>query len=79
LTLLALCPSCYGTKTVGVSGRSPGRPENEATLGEELSLARDVPLWTVYKGVIPFILADVVRLALLVAFPILSTLLPSRM
>jgi tripartite ATP-independent transporter DctM subunit len=43
------------------------------------SLARDVPLWTIYKGVMPFILSDFVRLALLVAFPILSTFLPSRM
>jgi tripartite ATP-independent transporter DctM subunit len=43
------------------------------------SLARDVPLWTIYKGVMPFILADFVRLTLLVAFPILSTFLPSRM
>jgi C4-dicarboxylate transporter DctM subunit len=43
------------------------------------SLARDVPLWTIYKGVMPFILSDFVRLAILVAFPILSTFLPSRM
>jgi hypothetical protein len=43
------------------------------------SLARDVPLWTIYKGVMPFILSDLVRLTLLVAFPILSTLLPSWM
>jgi TRAP-type C4-dicarboxylate transport system permease large subunit len=43
------------------------------------SLARDVPLWTIYKGVMPFILSDFVRLTLLVAFPVLSTFLPSRM
>jgi C4-dicarboxylate transporter, DctM subunit len=43
------------------------------------SLARDVPLWTIYKGVMPFILSDFVRLAILVAFPVLSTYLPSRM
>ncbi len=34
------------------------------------SLARDVPLWTISKGVMPFILSDLVRLTLLVAFPI---------
>ena len=31
------------------------------------------------KGVMPFILSDFVRLAILVAFPILSTFLPARM
>jgi tripartite ATP-independent transporter DctM subunit len=43
------------------------------------SLARDVPLTTIYKGVAPFILSDLVRLALLVAFPSLSLFLPSKM
>jgi C4-dicarboxylate transporter, DctM subunit len=43
------------------------------------SLARDVPLWTIYRGVTPFILSDLVRLAILVAFPWLSLVLPSQM
>jgi hypothetical protein len=34
---------------------------------------------TIYKGVMPFILSDLVRLTLLVVFSILSTFLPSRM
>jgi TRAP-type C4-dicarboxylate transport system permease large subunit len=29
----------------------------------------DVPIWTTYKGVIPFVVADIVKAALLVAFP----------
>jgi tripartite ATP-independent transporter DctM subunit len=33
------------------------------------AIARDVPLTTTYRGVLPFIAADLVRLALLVAFP----------
>lgn len=32
-------------------------------------IARDVPLFATYRGVLPFILADLVRLALVVAFP----------
>ncbi|MBD0274865.1 MAG: TRAP transporter large permease subunit, partial [Acetobacteraceae bacterium] len=36
------------------------------------SLARDVPIARTYRGVLPFLLTDVVRLALLVAFPALS-------
>ncbi|HVP80602.1 MAG TPA: TRAP transporter large permease subunit [Thermodesulfobacteriota bacterium] len=35
------------------------------------SIAPDVSLTTVYRGVIPFIFADVVKLALLIAFPFL--------
>jgi C4-dicarboxylate transporter, DctM subunit len=35
-------------------------------------LARDVPLVETFKGVIPFLASDAVRIALLMAFPILS-------
>ena len=43
------------------------------------SIARDVPLQTIYKGVMPFIVVDLIRLVILVAFPWLSLFLPSRM
>jgi C4-dicarboxylate transporter, DctM subunit len=36
------------------------------------ALARDVPITETYRGVMPFIAADIVRAALLLAFPILS-------
>lgn len=36
------------------------------------ALARDVPIAATYRGVLPFIAADVVRLALVVAFPSLA-------
>jgi tripartite ATP-independent transporter DctM subunit len=39
------------------------------------SLARDVPITTTYRGVLPFIAADVVRLALVMLFPSLSLVL----
>ncbi|MGN6306595.1 MAG: TRAP transporter large permease subunit, partial [Mesorhizobium sp.] len=35
-------------------------------------VAKDVPIISTYKGVIPFVLADLIRLALLTAFPALS-------
>ena len=35
------------------------------------SIAPDVDLTTVYRGVIPFIIADIMKLALLIAFPYL--------
>jgi tripartite ATP-independent transporter DctM subunit len=38
-----------------------------------------VPIWTVFRGVTPFVAADVVRLAILVAFPSISLFLPRLM
>lgn len=43
------------------------------------SIARDVSLWEIYKGVMPFILVDLIRLALLVIFPAIALFLPSQM
>ncbi|WP_374305252.1 TRAP transporter large permease [Ferrovibrio sp.] len=43
------------------------------------SIARDVSLWQIYKGVMPFILVDLIRLALLVLFPAIALYLPSHM
>ena len=43
------------------------------------ALLPQVPTRTVFHGVLPFMVADVVRLALLVAFPIISLWLPSLM
>jgi C4-dicarboxylate transporter DctM subunit len=39
----------------------------------------DVPLSTVYRGVMPFVVADLAKLALLVFFPALALWLPSTM
>lgn len=36
------------------------------------SVAQDVKLGEIFKGVIPFVLSDVVRLALIIAFPVLA-------
>jgi C4-dicarboxylate transporter, DctM subunit len=36
------------------------------------SIARDVPITQTYKGVLPFVLADIIRLGLVVAFPSLA-------
>ena len=43
------------------------------------ALLPQVPTRTVFHGVLPFMVADVVRLAILVAFPIISLWLPSLM
>jgi TRAP-type C4-dicarboxylate transport system permease large subunit len=43
------------------------------------SVARDVPLGTIFRGVMPFWIAMLVVLGLLVAFPQISLLLPNTM
>lgn len=43
------------------------------------SIARDISLVKIYKGTMPFILVDVVRLLILCAFPVISLWLPSRL
>lgn len=43
------------------------------------SLARKVPLAAIYRGVMPYVASNLVRLALLVAFPALSLWLPAAL
>ena len=43
------------------------------------SVIDDVKISTIFYGVIPFILTDLLRLVILVLFPVLATWLPSRM
>jgi TRAP-type C4-dicarboxylate transport system permease large subunit len=43
------------------------------------TLLKEVKLSTIYRGVWPFVVADVVRLALLIAVPALSLWLPGLM
>src|SRR6476659_9441969 len=43
------------------------------------SVIKDVSFATIFKGVIPFIVTDLIRLIILIAFPILALWLPSQM
>jgi C4-dicarboxylate transporter, DctM subunit len=43
------------------------------------SVVKDVKISTIFYGVIPFVVTDILRLALLISFPILATWLPARM
>ncbi|KGB82403.1 C4-dicarboxylate ABC transporter permease [Rhodovulum sp. NI22] len=43
------------------------------------SVLPDIPTATIFRGVLPFIAADVVRAALLIAFPIIALWLPNLM
>jgi C4-dicarboxylate transporter, DctM subunit len=43
------------------------------------SVIEDAKISTIFYGVMPFIITDLIRLVILIAFPILATWLPSRM
>jgi tripartite ATP-independent transporter DctM subunit len=43
------------------------------------SVIKDVTFSTIFRGVIPFILTDLIRLVILIAFPMLALWLPSQM
>jgi tripartite ATP-independent transporter DctM subunit len=43
------------------------------------TMVREIPLMKIYKGVLPFVAADLVRLALLLAFPAIALVLPRTM
>jgi TRAP-type C4-dicarboxylate transport system permease large subunit len=43
------------------------------------SVVQEVTFSTIFKGVLPFIVTDLIRLVILIAFPILALWLPSHM
>ncbi|MFL5106267.1 MAG: TRAP transporter large permease subunit, partial [Xanthobacteraceae bacterium] len=43
------------------------------------SVIEDMKISTIFYGVLPFIVTDLIRLVILIAFPILATWLPARM
>ncbi len=43
------------------------------------SVVKDVTFSTIFRGVIPFVATDLLRLVILIAFPLLATWLPTRM
>jgi tripartite ATP-independent transporter DctM subunit len=43
------------------------------------SVVKDVSFTTIFKGVLPFVATDIVRLVILIAFPVIALWLPARM
>jgi TRAP-type C4-dicarboxylate transport system permease large subunit len=43
------------------------------------SVVQEVSFSTIFRGVLPFIVTDLIRLVILIAFPILALWLPSHM
>ena len=43
------------------------------------TVVKDVSFSTIFVGVIPFVITDIIRLAILIAFPVIAVWLPSQM
>jgi len=43
------------------------------------SVIKDVDMSTIFLGVLPFVVTDLVRLAILIFFPVIATWLPESM
>ncbi|HEY8050852.1 MAG TPA: TRAP transporter large permease subunit, partial [Ramlibacter sp.] len=43
------------------------------------SVVQDVSFTTIFKGVLPFVATDIIRLVILIAFPIIALWLPGKM
>jgi C4-dicarboxylate transporter, DctM subunit len=43
------------------------------------SVIKDVNMSTIFIGVLPFVVTDIIRLVILILFPLLATWLPQRM
>jgi C4-dicarboxylate transporter DctM subunit len=43
------------------------------------SVVKDVSFMTIFKGVIPFVITDILRLVILIAFPVIALWLPNRL
>jgi len=43
------------------------------------SVVKDVSFTTIFKGVIPFVVTDLLRLVILISFPMIALWLPARM
>ncbi|MFZ4407585.1 MAG: TRAP transporter large permease [Paracraurococcus sp.] len=62
----------FGVLVLGVVGIGLTAPPIGLNVFVIASMAKDVPIARIYRGVLPFLLTDLVRLALCVAFPGLS-------
>ena len=79
ITALGFDPVWFGILIVTIVEIGMISPPVGMNLFVLKSLLPGVSLTTMYRGLWPFVTADVVRLAILIAFPALSLWLPSLM
>ncbi len=76
---LGLSPIWFGILAVRVVEMAQITPPYGINLFIIKGIVSDVSMGTIYKGVVPFIIADILHIALLIAWPGMATWLPSLM
>jgi len=71
--------ACNDDRQSGEYGKQPLHPPLGLNLYVIQGVASDVPLGHIFRGVLPFLAADLVHLLLLVLFPAIALALPAMM
>jgi TRAP-type C4-dicarboxylate transport system permease large subunit len=79
VTRLGFDPIWFGVVIVLVVEMGMISPPVGMTMFVVKGIAPDIPMQTIYKGVLPFVIAVAVMMALLVAFPRMALFLPGLM
>jgi tripartite ATP-independent transporter DctM subunit len=74
---LGFDPIWFGVIIVMVVELGMISPPVGMTLYVIKGIAPDIPIGTIFLGVIPFLIVDLILVALLIAFPVIATFLPS--
>ncbi|MBS6141061.1 MAG: TRAP transporter large permease subunit, partial [Bilophila sp.] len=79
LTSLGYDPIWFGVIVVRIFEIAQITPPVGLNVFVIKAVVPDVPLTTVFRGIFPFLIADIIHLCLLFAFPMLSLWLPNMM
>jgi C4-dicarboxylate transporter DctM subunit len=77
VTSLGFDPIWFGIIIVMVVELGMTTPPVGITMYVVKGIAQDIPIGTIFRGVIPFLLVELVLVALIIAFPVIVTFLPS--
>ena len=76
---LGFDPIWYGIITIRMMEMGEITPPVGVCVYVIKGVAKDVPMSTIFRGIIPFLIADICHVILLVAFPQISLFLPGLM
>lgn len=79
VTALGFDPIWFGVFLVAATELSYITPPMGMNVFVLRVVARDVPIGQIFRGVVPFVILDLVRLVLLILFPILALAIPRSM
>ena len=79
VTSLGFDPIWFGVIVVTMAEMGQITPPVGINVFALSGVAKDVPLGTIFKGIFPFLIADIVRVILIFVFPVLALWLPSLM